>query len=252
MQQFHESPALEPYHLYRAHVTAVEDFAEQSRFCYRIAERFVAADAASDPQASGAGGVTVEENPFAQTSQLLLQHCFVLEWLYFETFLRNTLFAMLARHPHKIVASAGEEQLSIAAIFRASHSFASVDHLRDNLVARQIHQVQGCGHAVRELIDTLVGTFHFQSSPYDAQYLYQGQHTTSSLHDLTDLYALYLSIVPDSCGLQSRDERDRPAGRAPATAPPISEDSYFKAKAILHAVAGSIAQSIDNHWYDPT
>src|SRR5262249_43834621 len=128
MQQVPDYSPIEPYHRYRASSKALENFAEQSRFCYRVAHQYVSGSPGTPPdiretQEPSSPTLGQQEHMFTHTYQTLLEQSFVMEWLLFETFLRNTLFALLATYPKKLIEQSPDYHLTYSEVFQASGAF---------------------------------------------------------------------------------------------------------------------------------
>ncbi|NJN18969.1 MAG: hypothetical protein HC822_23285 [Oscillochloris sp.] len=235
-----DEPQFVPYQQYLSSVKLIEDFAEQSRFCYQITQRFMQEPAE----------VPAEDDVFSRTADVLNTSCFLMEWMFFEAFLKNTIYVLLHQYPNKLAANSPDMLLNYREISQATHAFSAIDQLRNQLIIGEIERSELHSQSIHGLIDYVRRVFRFQLNPYEIEYLYKGQKNTTSPRDLDDIRAMHKSITADM--IVEGDPSGIPGfpgiHQHRAT---INEDAYLRAKAILNTTAATIADVIVNNWYDP-
>jgi hypothetical protein len=254
MSELGDDITFEPYQIYAAQVATLEDFAQQTRLCYKIARSFVQDGGAvrqDDPQerlVHLAG--PIGDEPFASMGEMLRRSCLLLEWGFFENFLHSTVRELLLRHPAGLITAAGHDTLDYATIIEDSRQLTALDQLHQALVTRVIEHHQIRGQGVFGLIDLLKSAFHFQYDPYEVTYSLKGVQHSAQHTDLIEL-----------CAVRDALAQDRPAStRALLAAYPhfddgagglhVPEDYYRRATSLLGATSAAIARSIDSRWYE--
>ncbi len=232
----------EPYLNYRASITQIENFAEQSRFCYRIALGVVGEPGTSESSDPATG------QAFGQISDVLHSSCFLCEWHCFGVFMRSTVRSMLQAHPSVLASLNPERTISYGELLTASDGLSSLAKLRNTLITAEIERRQAGGRSVIGLIDFLKQYFHLRIDPYAVEYLDQGHRSTASRREL--------ELVGEICALLSR-ECPRPSAIAAypqliwrEQAVVVTESYFNQSKHMLNAIAAEIARCVEHRWYE--
>jgi hypothetical protein len=244
----------QPYQTYTAQVAALEDFAQQSRLCYKIARSFVQEGGAvqdDDPeQRIQRLAGPINEGPFASMGDMLNRSCLLLEWGYFEGFLRSTTREMLHRHPTGLILAGGHDALDYATIIGVSRQLTALDQLHEAMITRVIERAQAGGQGVLGLIDLIKEVFHFHYDPYTINYSVKGVEHNAQHGDLVELRMVCNLLngerIQDLRVLQAAHPHfDDGAGGLH-----IPAEFYARATNLLGATSAAIARSIDSRWYD--
>lgn len=243
-----------PYQTYTAQVAALEDFAQQSRLCYKIARSFVQEGGAlqvDDPEQrlQHLAG-PINEGPFASIGDMLSRSCLLLEWGFFEGFLRNTMREMLHRHPTGLILAAQHDALDYATIVDASRQLTALDQLHEAMITRVIERAQADGQGILGLIDLIKGVFHFHYDPYTINYSVKGVEHSAQPADLVELRTLCNLLNGGRPTEVQAFLANHPHFNAGAGELRIPADFYARATSLLGATSAAIARSIDSRWYD--
>ncbi|MFV9507671.1 MAG: hypothetical protein AB4911_24230 [Oscillochloridaceae bacterium umkhey_bin13] len=231
--------AFEPYRLYSAGVTQIENFAEQSRFSYQIAQRTL-----YEPDA-------LPDDPgFDQTIEVLHTCCLRLEWQLFEVFLANTARALFLRHPVRLAAASASRMISYATLAQATADFTAPDQIFLALINAEIEQQRLGGRGALGLLDFIHHTFHLSFNPHELEYRFQGEVLFTKPGDLAAIATMCASFTNDLAAPSAQELVARyPELTIHQGQALVSSDTYLRSKVTINAVAATIAQCIENNWY---
>lgn len=231
---------LEPYQAYRAQITDIEEFAQQTQFCYRITQAYMQ---------DGANGAS--EDPLVRTRAALFRNCLLLEWMYFEQFVNDLLQALFRKYPAKLVALGQQSSFSSEELGLASLEFTSIERLRDVVIARELQRQQIGEYPIIGLLNLLKRDFKVYNDPFTVEYVHKGQTRTITRQELIWLQDIATCVLQHA-GVAPQHVLDRhPQLTVHDGRLVITEGDYQVGKTILNALAFAIAQSIENGWYDP-
>ncbi len=165
-------------------------------------------------------------DPAGRAADTLRRSGFVLLWTAFDAFVRDTLAALVERHPDALLAAADDDvALSYGELLELSDGLTSLDGLRAGLVARELDRLRGRVGSVRGALELLTETFGFQDAPLPAAYLVDEESRTL-----------------DAEALQALEERRDALVHEDGAS--VTSEEFVDAEAALTTVAVKIAGTI--------
>lgn len=254
MSEIIDDISFEPYQIYASQVATLEDFAQQTRLCYKIARSFVQDGGAvrqADPEERLmhlAG--PIGDEPFASMGEMLRRSSLLLEWGFFERFLRGTVRELMRRHPAGLILAAGHASLDYATVIEDSRQLTALDQLHESMITRVIERHQIRGQGALGLIDLLKSVFHFHYDPYEVIYSFKGVQHSAQHGDLVELNAVRNALAQERPLSVQALLKAYPHFADGTGGLHIPDDYYLRATSLLGATSAAIARSIDSRWYE--
>jgi hypothetical protein len=182
------------------------------------------------------------EEVASHAKDMLYRSVFLLQWTSFEAFLRETVEALLTKHPQVIVQSAGRKaSITYDQIFGMSEQLSSLDNLRRELIELEVQKLRAGDRSIHGLINFLKSAFKLKADPYGAWYVIKGQRREATYNSLMAIKARRNTLVHEfgNIGLDNG-----------AQIAPVTEEEYRDTELALRSVAYSIASSIYNERYE--
>lgn len=182
-----------------------------------------------------------------RAGNMLYRSCFLLHWVAFEAFLRDTVHELYRRHPKTVMSTdwAQERKASFQSIFDQSAGLTDLGRLRESLVETAIEDHEAGGQSAHGLINFLKKTFSFERDPYQAWFVIGDTKYETSYQGLMGVKQVRNSLVhqagrPDSALFEKYDwvpSRDGVIF--------FDQDFYELATLMMRSICENIAMQID-------
>jgi hypothetical protein len=174
-----------------------------------------------------------EPEEVAERAQAMLTRSAILIlWTNFEVFLRETIAEVIRRHPHLLAQGRRAKQtMTYAELVELSDSLTSADHLREELISREIEALRGAGQSVHGMINFLKSELRFTADPYQAWYRWEGDPRKATYEAVMNFKDLRNALVHE--------------GQAPSDSDlDLTEHRFHEAQLMLGALTFRIGRQI--------
>ena len=181
------------------------------------------------------------------SESMLYRSCFILEWTFFEVFLRDTIQKLIRKYPTIITSEKKSKgSLSYNEIFELSQDFSSIQKLQYGIIEKEIEKMEGENQSVHGIINYLKSVFKFDVDPYKAWYIYYGDGYYTSYHDLLEIKNVRNALAHDDGKVD--DKFIEKYSNVPIQNNRIytTYDYYLREKLILNSIAYLISDTIEN------
>ncbi|MBM6383100.1 MAG: hypothetical protein JSY10_03780 [Paenibacillus sp.] len=182
-----------------------------------------------------------------RASEMLYRSCYLLRWVAFESFLRDSIYELYRSNPKSVLLSKNRKgnKISYEDLLMMSDEFRSIEALLENMIEKEIQQQESEGKSIHGLINFLKEEFLNKQDPYVSNYVYKGESKKTHYTDLIMLKDTR-NVLMHEAGYYSPNfissYPDIPTRDGMVI---ITSEFYLKAKLIIDSIAHRITDLIN-------
>ncbi|PQP80728.1 hypothetical protein C0Q44_26230 [Paenibacillus sp. PCH8] len=121
-----------------------------------------------------------------RSNEMLYRSCFILRWVAFESFLRESVFELYKSNPKKVLSNKMRKKNTVTyeELLLMSNEFNSAELLLQNLIEKEIQLQESEGKSIHGLINFLKDEFLDKQDPYVSSYVFKGERKKTHYNDL--------------------------------------------------------------------